>query len=90
MKRGRAFRRHHRNRRFKAEYKKWLICGDEEHALNSARAFVDRRTPCSCTMCGNPRNHFGYQTIQEKKADYSAKEQLDKVGKKFYSRFTKD
>ena len=24
-------------------------------------------TPCSCSMCGNPRRHFGKRTVQERK-----------------------
>lgn len=34
------------------------------------RGHVVRDTPavCSCWMCGNPRRHFGEQTIQERRA----------------------
>lgn len=91
MERGRAYRRHHRERRIKAEYKKWLyIWNDEEWAKNSAVRNHNRRTPCSCAMCGGPRKWFGHQTIPERKAEQDAKEQFDIIDKKFYSRFSNE
>lgn len=35
------------------------------------------RTPCSCTMCGNPRRHFNKPAIQEQKADEALQAQLN-------------
>lgn len=32
------------------------------------KGLIKTHVPCSCTMCGNPRRHFGERTIQEKKA----------------------
>ncbi len=62
--RDRALRRHHRQRRIYAEYKKWLQnewCS-REHALVTARQQL--RTICSCDMCGNPR-HNGWTKLEE-------------------------
>ncbi len=66
----RSIRRHHRARRIKAEYKKWLYTfdGDCDQATAHSRRTHSLRTPCSCYMCGNPRKHWGKETIQEQKA----------------------
>lgn len=44
-----------------------------------AKAMIYTRKRCSCYMCGNPRKHWNDKTIQEKKADISFKEQLDRA-----------
>lgn len=33
------------------------------------KKYFATRVPCSCTMCGNPRRHWGEKTIQELKAE---------------------
>jgi len=40
------------------------------------RGIRHTRVPCSCTMCGNPRRHFGERTVQERRADEAMKAQL--------------
>lgn len=37
------------------------------------------RSPCSCYMCGNPRQHFGELTMQEKKANESLSEEISDI-----------
>jgi len=64
----RALRRHHRQRRIRAEYLKWLRIHDADQAKISAQQFHNRRTPCSCSGCGNPRRWFGEITMQERRA----------------------
>lgn len=80
MNRGRAYRRHHRQRRIIAEYKKALLtwCGDKEKAKESSLRNHSHRTPCSCYMCGNPRKHWNLDTLQEQKlADWCNGNTLD-------------
>lgn len=35
------------------------------------RHLFQKKVPCSCVMCGNPRRHLGEVTVQEKKSDIS-------------------
>lgn len=73
-----AFRRHHRKRRTKNEYNKWmLIWNNHEIATDCGRRFRDIRTPCSCPACGNPRKWFNEKTRQEKKNIINMQEQVD-------------
>lgn len=65
MVRGRAFRRHQRERLKKKRshyYGGWA--GSSPRTLG---LILTTPTPCSCPMCGNPRKHFGEITRQEKK-----------------------
>jgi hypothetical protein len=71
----RAQRRHHRNRRIRAEFKKWVRIFEEEKAVTLSKAYHSTRTPCSCFMCGNPRKWFKELTQQEKKSNISYAEQ---------------
>lgn len=83
---GRSLRRHHKQRRIQAEFKKWnRISLSEDDAMQIARR--DIRTPCSCYMCGSPRRWCKAQTIQESKYDFDTREQLQDVGKFFQPRF---
>ena len=85
----RALRRHHRQRRIKAEYKKWIrLCNfDEEQTTRTALRLHSRRTPCSCCGCGNPRKHFGIQTLSETRTEISTKEQFAEQNLSFKNRF---
>ena len=66
--RGRAFRRHHKDRLRKRAYyllhSLWFY--NEEMASNLAIYKADNFKNCSCGMCTNPRR-YGELTIQEKK-----------------------
>lgn len=44
--------------------------GEQEHHLRFTQ------TPCSCSMCGNPRRHWGTVTVQERRADEEMRFQL--------------
>jgi len=39
-------------------------------------SLVTTHTRCSCPMCGNPRRWFGELTLQERRAEIDAEEQL--------------
>ncbi|MBK1666538.1 hypothetical protein CKO28_00590 [Rhodovibrio sodomensis] len=41
-----------------------------------AERTADHLAVCSCTMCGNPRRHFGSRTLQEQRACADTREQL--------------
>ena len=78
----RAIRRHHRRRLFKSRIKKlwWvdrnLALNDNEY-LNKIKYLIKTPTPCSCTLCGNPRKHFRIIKKQEKIALYNMMEQCE-------------
>ncbi|GAK58658.1 hypothetical protein U27_05632 [Candidatus Vecturithrix granuli] len=59
----RAIRRHHRERLKKK--RRWhfgrILTEDEQGKV------VDTPTPCSCSLCGNPRRHFHELTVQERR-----------------------
>ncbi len=83
--RDKAFRRWQEEKK-KEKVRKYFVC--ERHGdgtwfdISRAPAPTDdpaiigavAHTPaaCSCTMCGNPRKHFGDLTIQERKAEEAA------------------
>jgi len=86
---GRALRRHSRQRRIQAEFRKYrrLWAHDEDEAMRSAVRCHNRRKPCSCYVCGSPRKWHGTQTLQETRADVETKDQFDEIGQSFQSRF---
>jgi hypothetical protein len=67
------------------DYRRRQMARAKQHALRLLRVMWDLpqdwltarvigkhaadRTPCSCSMCGNPRRHFGQATLQEQRAD---------------------
>ena len=69
--RGLGFRRHHtrRARRRALRYLRWLWASHPGRITPKAiaRHAVDR-TPCSCSMCGNPRRFLGQAARQERRA----------------------
>lgn len=78
----RAERRHHyrrlKNRRIDRNY--WgRSHQDFPLGWTSAHLGMATDTPCacSCTMCGNPRKHFGEVTLAEKRHSDSEDDQLD-------------
>jgi len=60
----RAERRHNKRRIWKKLYNR-RKCFGESYAINYANRGL--RTPCSCSVCGNPRKYFNELTIQEKR-----------------------
>lgn len=76
MKRTRDFRRAQRiRRRAAAAHALAFLWGDSwlEMANNDRerqiQSRIDNRVVCSCSMCGNPRRHFGLRTRAEMIAD---------------------
>lgn len=69
---GRAYRRHQmmraKQRAIRSLRVTWDLPRDELTARLIGKRAVDR-TPCSCSMCGNPRRYFGQATRQEQRAD---------------------
>ena len=66
----RALRRHHLRRlRNRRKHYRWVRI-HENGLLTGRELGIVTRTPkiCSCTICGNPRRHFGDVTLQERKA----------------------
>lgn len=47
-----------------------------EWFIDNAQRF-NTRTSCSCSMCGNPRRHFGHLTSQELRFRDSMKHQIN-------------
>ena len=78
----RAIRRYHRRRLLKSRIKNlwWvdrnLALNDIEY-LNKIKYLINTPTPCSCTLCGNPRKHFRIIKKQEKIALYNMMEQCE-------------
>ncbi len=69
--RGRAYRRHQRHRAIARarRYLRWLFSSSPETITpERISQFAADRTPCSCSMCGNPRRFFGEVTRQELQA----------------------
>lgn len=61
-----AERRRHRKRLKQNRRVHWgRDLTHEETAWSKA---VTTPAPCSCWMCGNPRKHFGEETLQERSA----------------------
>lgn len=63
----RAIRRHHKSR-MKAKARKVYPRDSQAH-------LADHLAACSCPTCGNPRRHFGGETVQERRA--ATVEELD-------------
>lgn len=61
----RAIRRHH----IKRLKRNRIIWWGRKLDAKEISQVVDTPTPCSCSMCGNPRKWFGESTIQERKAE---------------------
>lgn len=80
----RALRRHHRRRLFKSRLKRlWWVDRDlwfDQEYLNKLKYLIDTPTPCSCTMCGNPRRHFKAVTRKEKASLFNMMEQCNEYG----------
>lgn len=70
----RAIRRHHRNRlrNNRKDYHGGLRNRKNPEMIMSF--YVNTPTPCSCTMCGNPRKWFKYKTLSEMKCEDSTSE----------------
>ncbi len=77
----RAVRRHHlarvKRREFNKRWSGWVYASDRSEesrqwAWTYARAAARTPTQCSCSMCGNPRKHYGNsikgRTRQEERA----------------------
>ncbi len=64
-------RRHHIER-LKKKREKYLCIGGKTDKRKIGM-IVDTPCICSCTMCGNPRKHFGEKTIQEKRVEQDYK-----------------
>ena len=77
----RALRRHHYKRLFKSRKNKLWWWFDEPY-LNSDkfRHIITTPTPCSCSMCGNPRKYFGKIKKQEYLSLINMKEQCEEYG----------
>jgi hypothetical protein len=62
-------------------FARYMFPGDE-HYIEVRRRQADNLKPCSCYMCGNPRNVLGLSkhagmTRQEWRAELDAEEQLE-------------
>lgn len=51
--------------RFKAKVKNLLMVQSGKNNPIFLGMLYHTRAICSCTMCGNPRRHFGTRTIKE-------------------------
>jgi len=77
----RAERRHHYNRlkKRRVEHNYWGQFKDNDTSPwtkpNLGMA-VNTSCNCSCTMCGNPRRHFGERTLAERRNEDSIKDQI--------------
>ena len=74
--RNRASRNHHRKRLIFNrinERHRWFVDmktqADQKSYQRATGRLADTPTPCSCTMCGNPRKYFSRRTLHEKRAD---------------------
>lgn len=72
--RGRALRRHHRERIERYVERVLMRVGfvPREHVCR----YISTRVPCSCWMCGNPRRHFHERTRQERLAELDQRQML--------------
>lgn len=63
----RAVRRHHAQRMKQrvADY----YGGHARDVPRQLGRLARTRTPCSCTMCGNPRRRLGERSLQERRID---------------------
>jgi hypothetical protein len=52
--------------RFKNKARKSLMYQASYQSPKVLGKLTHTRALCSCTMCGNPRRHFGETTLQEK------------------------
>lgn len=46
----------------------WRDMANDDREIQ-LQVHIDNRTVCSCSMCGNPRRHFGLRTRAEMIAD---------------------
>ena len=65
----RSIRRHHRQRIINKWIRRKKLLGDRL-GWGTPNRLVETHTPCSCSMCGNPRKWFNKPTRQEIKSDY--------------------
>jgi hypothetical protein len=79
----RGWRRHHRQRLLNLRKKERSWLASSEHFSSPERYQVVcgmlAKTPksCSCLTCGNPRHHWGYLTLAEKRSWLDFQEQDD-------------
>jgi hypothetical protein len=64
--RGRAYRRHQRER-IKQRVQRYYG-GYARGSTRHVGRLAETRTPCSCWMCGNPRRYWRERTLQERRA----------------------
>lgn len=62
---GRAQRRHHDQRMKRRFHRRERLHPYWGGSDKSAGRYANHGCDCSCTMCGNPRRHFGHVTLQE-------------------------
>lgn len=77
----RAIRRHHYSRLKNKRYlglKQWNWWSGitEEFLIERSCRMITTACGCSCTMCGNPRRHFGEITLQEQRNLLSFEEDM--------------
>ncbi len=81
--------RRYASRRSSYESERMLEIYTEEEltVFRNRRTGIFRKTKagCSCSMCGNPRRHFGEVTFQELKAAESAREQMSEMSSYAFS-----
>lgn len=70
----RSIRRHHENR-IKRRVKKYYR-GVHQYNLRRSGAIAQTRALCSCWMCGNPRKYFGDITLQERRLQDEAQDEI--------------
>jgi hypothetical protein len=82
-------RRLDKKRRKRAK-KSYILWSWSDHGFDSVEAFhswaeeranreCDIRTPCSCSMCGNPRKHFNELTMQEKRGEDQMNDEIENL-----------
>lgn len=61
----------------------WPNARNEEVKIQPHRYHKMKALDCSCSMCGNPRYHWGEKTMQEKKFECQSiiDEKKDPIGK---------
>ena len=80
---GRAVRRHHRERLIKNRKNYWGYGNgwlEKEMPTENYNTLVNTPCVCSCWMCGNPRRRHKQITKAEHQADLDFAEQCDAVG----------
>lgn len=46
---------------------------------DAAAKCANHLQPCSCYACGNPRKHFNEKSMQEKRAEIAAAQELSRI-----------